>query len=196
MQIIGLSSKMGGGKNYFAENVLYPQYKDKYNILMIGFADLMKSELYARDKSLSYDELYDNKTFESRRKLQEYGTEHGRDKYHQDIWIRGLDIQIDTFSKRCLNGGGQPMIIITDVRFKLEYDYIIGKGGKVIRIESPNRSFDRYKRESNNDESKLNQLKNHISETELDDFKFDYVFDNDYGSIITNIPFLFLPIEK
>ena len=32
MKIIGLSGKMGSGKNYIAEKVLYPYFKNKYNI--------------------------------------------------------------------------------------------------------------------------------------------------------------------
>ena len=75
MKIIGLSGKMGSGKNYIAEKVLYPYFKNKYNILIIGFGDLMKNELYARDLTLMYDELYDKKTYETRNKLQQYGTD-------------------------------------------------------------------------------------------------------------------------
>ena len=176
MKIIGLSGKMGCGKNYLAEQILYPYFKDKYNILIIGFGDLMKNELYARDLTLSYDQLYDYKTFETRQKLQQYGTENGRDKYHQDIWIRGLDIQIETFSRRCKS---ECLIIVCDVRFTNEYEYIRSKGGKVLRIEAPNRSELRYLKESDNDINKLNIIKSHRSETELDSKQFDYIIKND-----------------
>ena len=121
------------------------------------------------------DELYDKKTYETRNKLQQYGTEKGRNKYHQNIWIRGLDIQIETFSRRC----SECLIIICDVRFKNEYDYIIEKGGKVFRIESKERTMKRYLNESGNDLEKLKIIQNHISETELDNQKFDYTINND-----------------
>ena len=175
MKIIGLSGKMGSGKNYIAEKVLYPYFKNKYNILIIGFGDLMKNELYARDLKLMYDELYDKKTYETRNKLQQYGTENGRNKYHQNIWVRGLDIQIETFCRRC----DECLIIICDVRFKNEYDYIIEKGGKVFRIESKERTMKRYLNESGNDLEKLKIIQNHISETELDNQTFDYTINND-----------------
>jgi len=181
MKIIGISGKMGSGKNYFAEKIIYPYFKDKYNILIIGFGDQMKTELYSRDITLLYDQLYDHKTFETRQKLQQYGTENGRDKYHQDIWVRGLDIQIETFKRRC---GENSMVIICDVRFKNEFDYIKSKDGKVVRIEATNRTGDRYLREANNNMEKIVIIKNHSSEISLDNHIFDYIIKNDYNDII------------
>ena len=181
MKIIGISGKMGSGKNYLAEKILYPYFKQKYNILIIGFGDLMKNELYARDLTLMYDDLYDKKTFETRNKLQQYGTENGRDKYHKDIWVRGLDIQVETFSKRC---GENSLIIVCDVRFENEYDYIIKKGGHVIRINAPNRTLNRYLKEVNNDLEKLEIIKNHRSETELDNYIFNIILENDFNDVL------------
>ena len=175
MIIIGLSGKMGSGKNYIAEQIIYPDFKDYYNILIIGFGDLMKYELYARDKTLIYDELYDHKTFETRNKLQQYGTENGRDKYHQDIWIRGLDIQIETFRRR---SNDQCLIIICDVRFTNEAEYIKDKGGKIIRVVASDRTEERYLRESNNNKEMYEKIVNHKSEIELDSYKFDYYINN------------------
>ena len=80
MKLIGLSGKLGSGKNYIAEKIISPHFRDLYNILIIGFGDQVKNELYARDLALTYDLLYDKKTYESRNKLQQYATEHGRDK--------------------------------------------------------------------------------------------------------------------
>jgi phosphomevalonate kinase len=175
MIIIGLSGKMGSGKNYIAEKIIYPDFKDNYNILIIGFGDLMKYELYARDKTLMYDELYDHKTFETRNKLQQYGTENGRDKYHQDIWIRGLDIQIETFRRR---SNDQCLIIICDVRFTNEAEYIKEKGGKIIRVIASDRTEERYLRESNKNKEMYEKIVNHKSEIELDLYKFDYYINN------------------
>jgi phosphomevalonate kinase len=176
MKIIGLSGKMGSGKNYIAEKILFPHFKDSYNILIIGFGDQMKNELYARDLTLSYDQLYDHKTFETRQKLQQYGTENGRDKYHQDIWVRGLDIQIETFQRR---SGENSLVIICDVRFINEYEYIKQKLGTVIRIEAPNRTKLRYTNEASLDEKHMDKIMNHRSETELDNTVFDIIIKND-----------------
>ena len=183
MKLIGLSGHMGCGKNYIAEQIIYPHFKSNNNILIIGFGDQMKNELYARDLSLQYDDLYDHKTFETRNKLQQYGTENGREKYHQDIWIRGLDIQIETFRRR---SGENCLIIVCDVRFINEAEYIKQKGGILFRINSPNRSNNRYLKEANNDPIKYEQIKNHKSETELNDYKFDHLINNDDNELQKN----------
>jgi len=44
MKLIGLSGKLGSGKNYIAEKIIAPYFKDKYNILIIGFGDQVKNE--------------------------------------------------------------------------------------------------------------------------------------------------------
>jgi len=177
MKLIGLSGKLGSGKNYIAENIIAPYFTDKYNILIIGFGDQVKNELYARDVSLTYDLLYDKKTYESRKKLQEYATEYGRDKYNQDMWIRGLDMQIETFSRRSPK---EVMVIICDVRFKNEAEYIKNKNGILFRIIANNRTNERYNKESNNDISKYNIISNHSSETDLDNYtNFDMIINND-----------------
>jgi len=183
MKLIGLSGHMGCGKNYIAEQIIYPHFKSNNNILIIGFGDQMKNELYARDLSLQYDDLYDHKTFETRNKLQQYGTENGREKYHPDIWIRGLDIQIETFKRR---SGQNCLIIVCDVRFINEAEYIKQKGGILFRINSPNRSNNRYLKEANNDPIKYEQIKNHKSETELNDYKFDHLINNDDNELKKN----------
>lgn len=176
MKLIGLSGKMGCGKNYIAERLIAPYFADNYNILIIGFGDQVKNELYARDEKLTYDLLYDNKTFESRKKLQEYATENGRDKYNKDMWVRGLDMQIETFIKRSPKPA---MIIICDVRFINEANYIRNKGGILFRIKAPQRTELRYWKEANGNEEKYNNIREHSSENELDNYNFNYIIKND-----------------
>jgi dephospho-CoA kinase len=175
MKLIGLSGKLGSGKNYIAEKIISPHFKDKYNILIIGFGDQVKNELYARDTSLTYDLLYDHKTFESRKKLQEYATENGREKYNQDMWIRGLDMQINTFKERSPK---ECLVIICDVRFINEAEYIKNKNGLLFRIDANERTELRYIKESSNNIEKYDSISNHKSETELDNYKFDYTINN------------------
>jgi phosphomevalonate kinase len=176
MKLIGLSGKLGSGKNYIAENIIAPHFKDKYNILIIGFGDQVKNELYARDLSLTYDLLHNNKTFESRKKLQEYATENGRDKFNQDMWIRGLDMQIETF---CRRSPKETLVIICDVRFINEAEYIKNKNGILFRIIAKQRTELRYWNEATGDQIKYNKICDHQSETDLDKYKFDYIIKND-----------------
>jgi phosphomevalonate kinase len=182
MKLIGLSGKLGSGKNYIAEKIIAPYFQDKYNILIIGFGDQVKNELYARDETLTYDLLYDQKSYESRKKLQEYATEYGRDRYNQDMWIRGLDMQIETFQKRSPK---EAMILICDVRFVNEADYVKNKNGLLFKINSLNRTNSRYWKESDNDQIKYNNICNHKSEIDLDNYNlFDLIINND---IVLNI---------
>ena len=190
MKLIGLSGKLGCGKNYIAEKVIAPYFKDKYNILIIGFGDQVKNELYARDLDLTYDLLYDHKTFVSRKKLQEYATENGRDKYNKDMWIRGLDMQIETFCKRSPK---ECLIIICDVRFVNEAEYIKNQNGILIRILSPCRTELRYWQESTN-EIEYKKISTHFSEIDLDNYDFNYLIKNDKNEL--NIDFLQNIISK
>ena len=184
MKLIGLSGKLGSGKNYIAEKIISPHFRDLYNILIIGFGDQVKNELYARDLALTYDLLYDKKTYESRNKLQQYATEHGRDKYNQNMWIRGLDMQIQTFCKRSPK---ECLIIICDVRFQNEAEYIKNNNGFLFRIESPFRTEQRYWQESSNEEE-YNKISKHASEIGLDNYNFNYILKNDKNEL--NLDFL------
>lgn len=185
MKFIGLSGKLGSGKNYIAEKIIAPYFQDKYNILIIGFGDQVKNELYARDETLTYDLLYDQKSYDSRKKLQEYATEYGRDRYNQDMWIRGLDMQIETFQKRSPK---EVMILICDVRFVNEADYVKNKNGLLVKINSPNRTNSRYWKEADNDQIKYNNICNHKSEIDLDNYKlFDLIINNDLELNINEI---------
>jgi phosphomevalonate kinase len=185
MKLIGLSGKLGSGKNYIAEKIIAPYFQDKYNILIIGFGDQVKNELYARDLALTYDLLYDQKSYDSRKKLQEYATEYGRDRYNQDMWIRGLDMQIETFQKRSPK---EVMILICDVRFVNEADYVKNKNGLLIKINSSNRTNSRYWKEADNDQLKYDNICNHKSEIDLDNYKlFDLIINNDIELDINEI---------
>ena len=174
-KIIGLSGKLGSGKNYIAEKVIAPIFANDYNILIIGFGDQVKQELYARNPELTYDVLYDNKTNESRQQLQQYATENGRDKYTEDMWIRGLDMQIETFQRRSYKN---TLIIVCDVRFKNEAEYIKKKNGLLFRIDAPLRTQARYWKESGGNLQIHQLISKHSSEIDLDKYNFDYTINN------------------
>jgi len=170
--LIGLSGKMGVGKDYIAHNILMP-YLEKKNIktLMIAFADQIKVNTSVKHNINLFD-MYDTKNENIRRLLQKEGTENGRDKYGDNIWINYVDKWTDIYSKR-----GIQAFIIMDVRFKNEAEYIKSKNGLLIRIEAPLRNKERITNEKNSLE-----IQKHISEIDLDDYKFDNIINNDYIS--------------
>ena len=89
------------------------------------------------------------------------GTDIAR-KVNPNIWINHMD-------KHIMNREGKPYLIkntiIDDVRFINEADYIKNNGGILIRLVGDPGSL----------EDGLNS--EHISETELDNYPFEYVLD-------------------
>lgn len=94
--------------------------------------------------------------------LQYIGTDLFREKIHENVWINATLNNYD-YIQRWIDAGSEavlPNYIITDVRFPNEADAIKQRKGINIRIE----------KESDKD------LENeHLSETALDDYSFDYV---------------------
>jgi hypothetical protein len=87
------------------------------------------------------------------------GTDFGRDKINNNIWIGATLNKIN----RSINS------IVTDVRFKNEADSIRKAGGIIVRVNRP---------EHKRFEGKIKPEKEHYSETDLDEYDFDYVLDN------------------
>ena len=144
--IIGISGKMGTGKDYIAENYIMPYIENKLKekCLILSFADMLKINLMVRH-DIKLNELYGGrKTQEIRKLLQIEGTEKGRNIYGEDIWVRYLEAWYELHKSR-----GIKYIIIPDVRFKNEYDFIKKNNGIVFRINAPNRNEKRLREEGN-----------------------------------------------
>ena len=92
-----------------------------------------------------------------RKMLQQVGTDLFRNQLHPNTWANATfaDYQNDNW-------------IITDVRFPNEAQAIKDRGGIIIRVERPNLL---------NNQNNINL--EHISETSLDDYKFNYYIYND-----------------
>jgi len=63
-------------------------------------------------------------SFSPRLALQLMGTEAGRDVFHKDIWVMSL-----------LNRAKGKDVVVTDVRFKNEIEYIQKNGGRIVRVK-------------------------------------------------------------
>ena len=173
MEIFGFSGKIGSGKNYVSEKLFLPLLPQKQTLVM-ALADHFKVDACSKD-NLEYEKVFINKDENTRRILQIRGTEEGRLKYGEDIWTRTLDTWIRVYQER-----GIERIIITDVRFKNEVEWVKSKGGKIIRIISPNRTHTRMSKEAANQEA-YDRIRTHASEIGLDNYHdFDYVIHNDY----------------
>jgi dephospho-CoA kinase len=177
MEIYGFIGNMGCGKNYIAEKLFLPKLTPKPTLVM-AFADHFKVTAICFE-NLDYHKVFGEKDEFTRKKLQALGTELGRDKYGDDIWLRVIHNWMKVYNER-----GIERFIITDVRFENEVNFIKSLGGKIIKIEAPDRNLERLTKESNGDENKIKELASHRSETYIKEFMgYDYIIDNTKNNI-------------
>jgi hypothetical protein len=182
--IIGVSGKLGSGKDYITNNVIIPVIeKIGYRYLQCAFADQIKINVMTKS-GISYEDVYENKTPESRRLLQTEGTEIGRTQ-DRNIWVKYLDNWIKVHEKR-----GISVYIISDVRFENEYYYVKSEEniGLMLKVIAPIRNEERLLKESKGDTGVYNKISNHASECDLDEFPndvYDMVICNDMTDIVS-----------
>lgn len=176
--IIGLYSPVPrSGKTTFAW-ALSDAYEspDNENVsYIVGFADIMRDLIVkvsgpflAGGETEAWEWLDDDRKdtgvipelgVTHRHMLQTIGTEWGRSLIHPDIWVKVLDKRIEDiyyFTK------SWPLIVIDDVRFKNEFDFIKENGGAMVKIVRP---FAPGENE-------------HVSHGLLDNQEFDYTVEN------------------
>lgn len=163
IRLIGISGKMQSGKDTVASIIKKLSYIDWE---IVKFADTLKDitclllncsreDLESSDfKSSPLDDRWQNfhnEQLTPRKVMQLIGTDLFRNGLHPNTWV-------NTLSNKFTNDS---FWIVTDVRFPNEAEFIKNNGGILIRIE----------RESI-------ELSNHLSETALDDYEFDYIINN------------------
>ena len=180
MEIIGLLGHQGVGKNYIAEKII--QIDTSKPTLIVAFADHFKIDCVAKH-GLKYEKVFHKKDEETRHRLQQIGTEEGRDVYGENIWVNVLDNWMRTFYER-----GIKRFIIADVRFQNEVDWIKSLNGIVIKVVAPTRYRMRLEQEiPNQNEGKIKEMMNHRSEAGIDKIEtYDFEFHNDIGDDFEN----------
>ncbi len=167
--VIGVSGKIGSGKDTFAElfityvkykyGIIFENKKFAYNlkkIVSILTGNSME-DMLSREGKLKYLPEWGMTIGEMQQKI---GTEAIRNNIHPDAWVLSL---FGTYRKN------DDFWIITDVRFKNEANIIKERGGIVIRLNG----------DPLNSKSGDNRNMEHQSEIDLDDYDgFDYIYDN------------------
>jgi hypothetical protein len=157
--IIGLSYKMGSGKDLVADYLVKHHFFTK-----ISFAKSLKEAvrtIFGFTKEQTDGDLKEvEDSFWGRTPrwiMQTFGTEACRNNIDKDIWVKSLHKQI--LRNPELNW------IISDARFINEVKAIKKWGGRVIKIDRPNNPY-----------SKQSE---HSSEVELDSYSnFDWTLTN------------------
>lgn len=137
--IIGVVGFIGSGKGTAADILV-----KKHGFTKLSFADTVKDATAAifgwqrhllegdTDESRAWREAKDEwwserfgYDFSPRLALQMMGTEAGRDVFHPDLWVLSLERKMEMY----------PNVVIADVRFPNEIDFIQSKGGFVVRVK-------------------------------------------------------------
>lgn len=166
IQLIALSGKAETGKSWIANNVLRG-----YGFNEFPLALHMKISLIGQSR-LTYDDVFGKtKSASTRKVLQQYGTEQGRDVYGKDLWVKTMWEWLRFFSENWNTN----KFVITDCRFINEVEFVQKMGGRVYRIVAPQRV----------EKSSLTpEARKHPSECELDNYtKFNGYLYNDLDII-------------
>jgi hypothetical protein len=157
--IIGLTGRKGSGKSTVAQLM-----KDTYDYEIMGFGDTIKKMLAAMGVPLENLMNPQKKEEEvpgfgksARFMMQTLGTEWARDIISDSVWLTVMDKRLE--GTQATLGS---KIVIDDVRFSNEAEFIRKKGGKVVHIR---RRFDPHEED-------------HVSEKGLHPDEIDATIDN------------------
>lgn len=160
MELIGLMGKIGSGKTTVAQILV-----NNYGFVKVSFADALK-QMLVNAKIITYDEAFVNKTPYAREMLQKIGTDLIRNQIDKDFWVKQTAILIDKLRKK-----GIDKIVIDDVRFPNEHQFVINQDGIIVKVVDPNG----------------NGLDNHESESYVDSLPHNFLISNDKNK---GIPYL------
>lgn len=156
MKVICISGKAGSGKDTFA-GFLKEELKSKNKkVLTTHFADLLK---YICKNFLEWNGEKDEK---GRSLLQYIGTDVVRNK-DQNYWVKFIADML-SLSKDIWD-----YVLISDTRFPNEVDYLKEKGFDVLSVNIVRECYDTP---LNSEQTK------HSSETAMDNYKFDIIYNN------------------
>jgi hypothetical protein len=172
--LIGILGRKGHGKDTIADKIIMKLSYEKHS-----FADSLK-EACGNIFSLSKDQLYGDKKevvderwgFTPRKILQFVGTDLFRERWgdidpetNSNIWIKSFENKYKDQLDR---------IIIADVRFQNEADFIKNNGGIIIKVVRP----------------EIETNDNHISES-IDSINYDHKIFND-----STLPSLYQKVDN
>lgn len=138
--VIGLTGAAGSGKDTAADIL-----REHHRFLKLSFAEplyemvsiVTRTPVEVLKTRAGKEVTLDRIGASPRVMLQTLGTEWGRDMIAPDLWIKNLDSRLSAIDSRA----GILGLVISDVRFQNEVDYIHELGGEVwciLRPSNPN----------------------------------------------------------
>ena len=211
MTIIGVSGKIGSGKNYLAEQLIKELHKLGYSTTEASFASSLRNELDRIIKTIKVDVL-DNVTYdeiithiEDIHKMSYEDAQilfeilvddvvnidglnaHSRtESMRRALQHLGTDIRRKTDSEYWVKEFHRTVpksdfVLVTDVRFPNEADSVVESGGLMIRLDVSPEVI--LQRIQSRDGLKYSEeALAHPSEVALDSYdKFDYIVADEYS---------------
>ena len=178
VRILAISGKIGSGKDWLARAVLSAIRAHGCTCaISVAFADALKvNVLCLMPYGTSADVVNDSKTPETRVLLQRAGGEM-RDKLGKDVYVRHLDAWL---RMQCYRSGID-YVVVPDVRFANELEYLRSIGAIAVRLDAPTRTKLKLDTEFGGDIQARQRAETNISEVSLDDCHdlFDLVILNE-----------------
>lgn len=172
MYKIAITGKANSGKNTLGK-LLFEEINDKHscgsNINYIAFADPIKKMIGLMFPSLPSEYLYGPSSYRSeiipnsfkdgvpltvRQLLMDLGTGIGR-SYNLNIWLDAFDV---AFKSAMSNSFEHDAIIVTDVRFRNEFDHLKELGFYQIKLLRDSHTKIDHSSEINQDSIKDNEF--------------------------------------
>ena|SRR5690554_3958413 len=135
LPLIGLAGLAGSGKNTVADII-----SSEFDVVHYAFAQPLKQMLQQglglnrHDTDGYRKEQIDTRYGKSpRQMMQTLGTEWGRNMVHPDIWVKATE----GYCQRLHEENPVLAIILTDVRFNNEAEWVRSQGGVIIHVKRP-----------------------------------------------------------
>lgn len=124
-KLIGLAGFSGAGKNYTANLICHLRAEFQ----QVAFADPLKAAMssifgFSAEQLHSLERSQVDRYWDAtpRELMQLVGTDLFRNQYRQDVWIKAVARRVQQYDH----------VVITDVRFRNELDWIRQTGGRVF----------------------------------------------------------------